>query len=109
VVIEGIAAECVYNVNESGCSQWADKPAEIIVLVPTDHAKDRVFLLIDRHSGPPMMVGCIVGGGSAMKSMIIVDRAAMEDDLLLFGYDPRKVLMVSHSKAFIITALFEMG
>jgi hypothetical protein len=44
-----------------------------------------------------------------MKSMIVIDRATMEDDLQLFGYDSRKVFMISHSKAFITTDLFRNG
>jgi hypothetical protein len=108
-VIEGIPAEFVYNVDVSGCSHWADKPAEMIVLVPADYAKDRVFVPIDWYSKRSMMVTGIVGDGSAMKSMIIVDRATTGDELQLFGYDPRKVLMVSHSKAFITTAFFRNG
>jgi hypothetical protein len=105
-VIEGIPAEFLCNVDENGCSHWADKQAEVIGLVPADYAKDRVFAPIDRHSKRSTMVGCIAGDGSAMKNMIIVDRVTMKDDLRLFGSDPRKVFMASHSKTFMTTALF---
>jgi hypothetical protein len=105
-VIDGIPAEFVYNIDESGCSEWDDKPAEMIVLVPADLQDDRIYVPIDRHSKRSTMVGCISGDGGTMKSMVIVDRATMEDDLQLFGYDPRKVLMVSQTHAFMTTALF---
>jgi hypothetical protein len=49
-VIDGIPAAFGYNVNETGCSEWADKPAEMIVLVPTDFKEDRVSSPVDRHS-----------------------------------------------------------
>jgi hypothetical protein len=39
------------------------------------------------------MVGCVARDGNVMKVMIIVDHLTMEDDLTLFGDDPRKVLI----------------
>jgi hypothetical protein len=105
-VIDGIPAEFVYNVDEGGCSEWADRPAEMIVLVPADFDQDRIFVPTDRHSKRSTMVGCIAGDGSAMKMMIIVDIVTMEDDLQFYEYDPRKALMVSQSNTFMTTALF---
>jgi hypothetical protein len=93
----------LFNVDESGCSEWADKPAEIIVLVPADFDKDHIFVPTDHPSKQSTMVGCIAGDGNAMKMMTIVDRVTMEYDLRLYGYDPRKVLMVSQS---MTTTLF---
>jgi hypothetical protein len=45
---------------------------------------------VDRHSKQSTFVGCISADGSAMKAMIIVDRAIMEADLNLYGYDGEK-------------------
>jgi hypothetical protein len=105
-VIDGIPAAFVDNVDKTGCSEWADKPAEMIVLVPTDFEKDRISVPVDRHSKRPILVGCIEGDGSAMETIIIMDRVTMEYDLQLYGHDAEKVLMVSQSKAFITTSLF---
>jgi hypothetical protein len=104
--IDGIPAAFVDNVDESSCSEWADKPTEMIVLVPTDFEKDRIPVPVDRHSIWSTMVGSIVGDGSAMKGMVSVDRVTMENDLQLYRYDAEKVLMVSQSKAFMTTSLF---
>jgi hypothetical protein len=105
-VIDGIPAAFVYNVDESSWSEWADKPTEMIVLVPMDFKKDRIPVPVDRHSKRPTTVGCIAGDRSAMKAMIIMDSVTMEDDLQLYGYDAEKVLTVSQSKACMTTSLF---
>jgi hypothetical protein len=39
-VINGVPTAFVDNVDETNCSEWTDKPAEMIVLVPTDFEKD---------------------------------------------------------------------
>jgi hypothetical protein len=87
-VIENIPAEFVYNIDESDCLEWADKPAEMVVPVPADFEGDIVFVSIDRHRKWSTMVGCITGDGNLMKAMIINDGVTMSDDFQLFGYDP---------------------
>jgi hypothetical protein len=72
-VIDGIPAAFVYNVDETGGSEWADKLAEMIVLVSTNFEKDKIPVPVDRHSKRPMMVGRIARDGNAMKAMMIVN------------------------------------
>jgi hypothetical protein len=60
-VIDGIPAAFVYDVDESGWSEWADKSTEMIVLVPTDFEKDRIPVPVDRHSKWSTTVDCIPG------------------------------------------------
>jgi hypothetical protein len=49
-VIEDIPAEFGYYIDESGCSEWADEPVEMVVRVLADFEGDRVFVPFDRHS-----------------------------------------------------------
>jgi hypothetical protein len=105
-VIDGIPAAFVYHVDQSGCSEWADRSAEVIIFMPTDLKKDRIPVPVDRQSKRSTMVGCIAGDGSAMTAMIILDRVTMEDNLQLYRCDAEKVLIVSQSKAFLTTSFF---
>jgi hypothetical protein len=84
-VIKDIPAQFVSDIDERGCSEWADKAAEMASLVPADFSADGIFVPVDRHSKRSMLVGCISGDGSVMKAMVIVDRVTMDDDLQLFG------------------------
>jgi hypothetical protein len=78
----------------------------MIVLVPTDFEKARNSRPLDWYNKPSTMVGCITGDANAMKAITIVDRATMEDDLQLYGYDAEKVHLVSQFKAFMTTSFF---
>jgi hypothetical protein len=60
-VINETPAAFTYNLDKSGCSEWADKPAAMTVLVPADFERDRIFVPIDPHSKRSTMVGCITG------------------------------------------------
>jgi hypothetical protein len=76
--------------DESGCSAWADKQEEYRVLVPDSYQGDWMHVPVDRHSERPTVVGCMSADETAMKVMIIVDRATMEANLDLYGYDEKK-------------------
>jgi hypothetical protein len=64
------------------------------------------FVASDWHCKRSTTVGCIARDGNAMNTLIIRDRVTMEDDLQLYGYDARKIVTVSQTKAFMTTALF---
>jgi hypothetical protein len=105
-ISEKIPAEFIWNVDESGCNEWADQSVEYRVLVPDSYDKSWIKVPIDRHSKRSTLVGCIGADGSTMKSMIIVDRTTMEADLELYGYDASKILITSQENAYMTTVLF---
>jgi hypothetical protein len=106
-VCQDVPAAFIWNMDESGCSQWADKQEEYRVLVPDSYADDRILVPVDRHSKRSTLVGCISADGSVMRAMIIVDRVTMEADLDLYGYDEEKILVASQTNAFMTTVLFQ--
>jgi hypothetical protein len=76
------------------------------VLVSDTYQKDSIPVPIDRHSKRASFAACICADGSAMKGMIIVDRVTMEADLELYGYDARRLAIVSQENGFMTTNLF---
>jgi hypothetical protein len=67
-VSEDITAAFVWNMDESGCSVWADKQGEYRVRVPDSYEGDWTCVPFDRHSKRSTLVGCISADGSAMRA-----------------------------------------
>jgi hypothetical protein len=105
-LIEDVPAAFIFNMDESGCSDWADK-REIRVLVPDTFVGSFIHIPVDRNSKRSTLVGAIAADGTALKPMVVVDRVTMETDLTLVGYDSEKVDMVTQPNAFINALLFE--
>ena len=88
--LKNIPGEFVFNVDESGCSEWIDAQA-IKVLVPSDFANSSIKIPKDRNSKRVSLVGCIAADGEALKPMLIIPRKTIESELALYGYNSNVV------------------
>lgn len=102
---EKVPAKFIFNIDEAGCSSWADKH-RIKVLVPESYEKDRISIPEDRNSKRSTLVGCIAADGNSFKPMIIVHRKTIDSDIKLAGYTEDRVVFACQEHGFMTTKLF---
>ena len=104
--IKNIPGEFIFNVDESGCSEWIDTQA-IKVLVPSDFSNSSIKIPKDRNSKRASLVGCISADGEALKPMLIIPRKTIESELALYGYNSNVVSYAYQEYSFMISKIFE--
>jgi hypothetical protein len=97
-----IPASFVFNVDESGCCEYADR-REVRVLVPDDYEGDSIPVPVDRHSNRSTLVACITADGFRFKPFAIIDRVNAEKELLMFGYHARNCALNFQENAYMNT------
>jgi hypothetical protein len=107
VAIEGVPRRFVFNVDEAGCSENADK-REVRVLVPLDYPRPEAEVPFDRHAKRSTLTACIAADGFRMKPFLIISRLTIEAELGIYGYDRANVYIASQENAFMTQRLFEM-
>jgi hypothetical protein len=105
--VEGVPRQFIFNVDETGCSDYADR-REITVLVPACSTAKSVPVPVDRHAKRSTLTACIGADGFRMRPFVIVSRVTAEKDLAYYGYDRHNVAIVSQENAFMTSSLFEM-
>ena len=104
-ITENIPAKFIFNIDEAGCSSWADRH-NTKVLVPCEYEDNQIPIPEDRNSKRSSLVGCIAADGMSMKPMIIVHRKTIDNDIKLAGYDEDSVLFACQDCGFMTTKLF---
>ena len=105
-VIEDVPGGFIFNVDESGCSDWCDAQ-EMRVLVPSSYEENSIKIPIDRNSKRATLVGCISADGKCMKPLILLPRKTIEEDIRLCGYNDDNALFAYQKNAFMTTVLFD--
>jgi hypothetical protein len=104
--IPGIPQAFVFTTDETGCSDWADRPREVRVVMPSDVAEVRLPVPFDRHSKRASMTVCIAADDSHTKPFIVIHRASVERELCSCGYCAVTVLIDKQPNLFMMQALF---
>lgn len=105
-IAEGVPSHFVFNMDEMGHQEWADRK-EIICVVPIDHEGDHVCLPVPRTGKRITLLSCIALDGSFLKPTVIVPRKTVDDDLPLTGMTPEKVTVQSQIHGFVNTSIFD--
>jgi hypothetical protein len=105
-VIQGMPAHFVFNMDEMGHQEWADRQ-ERTCYVPASVPGDQVPIPISGCSKRITLLACIGADGSHLKPLVVIPRKTVDADLLLTGLTSEKVSVASQPKGFINTALFE--
>lgn len=105
-LIEEVPGAFIFNVDETGCSDWTDSH-EVRVLVPSTFEGSTIRVPRDRNSKRSTLVGCIAADGSALRPMILLSRKTMENEIKLHGYTDKHALYVHQPNAFMTMRLFE--
>jgi hypothetical protein len=71
-LIKGIPAAFIYNMDETGCSEFVAS-CKLIVVVPDDYKEETIPVPIDRHSKRSTLTGCVSADGKALKPFVIID------------------------------------
>jgi hypothetical protein len=104
--VEGVPRQFVFNVDETGCCDYADR-REFRVLVPAACDALSIPVPVNRHSKRSRLTAWIAADGNRMRPFVIVERVTAERELADYGYDSSSVAMVSHENAFMTSRLFE--
>jgi hypothetical protein len=104
--LDGVPAHFVFNMDEMGHQEWADKQTRTCY-VPSEHVADEVPYPVSRTGKRITLVACIAADGSHMKPVIVIPRKTIDDDLFLTGLTGEKVAIYSQSKGYIDTPIFD--
>jgi hypothetical protein len=102
----GISWRFVFNVDQTGWSEHIDSH-EVTIVLPIDDPDPSVPVPVNRHTKRSSLTACIAADGYRMKPFVIVDRAIMEAEVGLYGYDSSNVFLASQVNVFMTTYLFE--
>jgi hypothetical protein len=92
--------------DETGCSDWADRPREIRVVVPAQCPEASLAVPVDRNSKRASMAVCIAADGSCMRPFVVVHRTRVERDFVYWRYDEWRVMIYTQPSAFMTRPLF---
>jgi hypothetical protein len=102
----GVSQRFVFNVDETGRSEHIDSQAATVVIT-IDYPDPLVPVPVHRHTQRSTLTAYIAADGYRMKLFVIVDRATVETEVGLYGYDSSNVFLASQGNAFMTTRLFE--
>jgi hypothetical protein len=103
----GVSRRFVFKVDETGCSEHIDSH-EVTVVVSIDYPDPSVPVPVNRHTKRFTLTACIAADGYRMKPIVMVDRATVEAEVGLYGYDNANVFLASQENSFMTTRLFEL-
>jgi hypothetical protein len=104
--IDAIPAHFVFNMDEMGHQEWADKKVRQC-FVPSYHEADQVAYPVPRSGKRITLVACIAADGSHLKPVIVIPRKTIDEDLFLTGLTTEKVDVYSQSKGYIDRPIFD--
>jgi hypothetical protein len=104
--VDGIPAHCVFNMDETGHQEWADRQQKTCI-VPLSHEAAHVYFPVSRRGKRVTLIACIAQDGSFLRLTIIIPRKTVDDDLFLTELTSEKVTVVLQPNGFIDTALFD--
>jgi hypothetical protein len=105
-VIEGVPAHFIFNMDEMGHQEWADRK-QVVCVIPSFHQDNHVNVPVPRTGKRITMIACITLDGSFLKPTIIVPRKTVDTDLILTGMTSEKVTVKSQPHGFINTSIFD--
>jgi hypothetical protein len=105
--VEGVPPQFIFNMDETGCSDYADR-REITVLVPACFTAKSVPVPVDGNAKRSTLTACIGADGFRMRPFVIVSRVNAEKDLAYSGHDYHNVAIMSQENAFMTSSLFEI-
>jgi hypothetical protein len=82
--IAGVPRQFVFNVDETECSNFSDKP-ETTMLVSSIYEARSVRIPVDRHAKRSTLTACIAADGYRARPFVIVERHTAEMELSSYG------------------------
>jgi hypothetical protein len=98
--VEGTPAHFVFNVDEIGHQEWADRE-EKTCYVTSENIGDEVPFSVPRSGKRISFVAWIGADGSFLKPLIVIHRKTIDCDVALTGLTNEKAAIYSKSKGLI--------
>jgi hypothetical protein len=105
-IIDGVRSHFVFNMDETGHQDWADR-AEQVCAVSSTRKSDHVHLPVSRAGKGTTLMAYIAADGSAVAREFIIPRKIIDDDLVLTEMTIEKGIIRSHPKGCVNTQLFD--
>jgi hypothetical protein len=105
-VLDGVPAHFVFNMDEMGHQDWADRQTKTCY-VPVYHPRDEVSVPVSRTGRRITLVACIGADGSCTKPLIVIPRKTTDVDIFLTGLSEEKVEVYSQTNGYIDRQIFE--
>jgi hypothetical protein len=104
-ILDGTSAYFVFNVDEMGHQEWADR-AEKTCYGPSEHSGDETPFSVPRSGKRIALVSCIGPDGSFLKPLVAIHRKTIDTDIALTGLAHENVAIYSQPKGFIDRSIF---
>jgi hypothetical protein len=105
--IAGVPRQFVFNVDETGCSNFSDK-RETTVLVPSTYEARSVRIPVDRHAKRSTLTTCIAADGDRARPFDIVEHHTAKMELSYYGYNASNVTIATEANGFLTSRLFNI-
>jgi hypothetical protein len=104
--VEGLLSAFIFNLDESGFQDWADR-RKPTVIVPATYHEFEITCPIDRATKRSSLLVCIAAEGTYLKLLLILPRKTIEPEVFEQGISESMCKMVYQEHGLISTALFE--
>jgi hypothetical protein len=104
-VLDGVPAHFVFNMDEMGHQEWADRQ-EQVCYVPSAHSESQVYFPVPRTGKRITLIACIGADGSYLKPLIVIPRKSYDTDLALTGVTDEKIAIYSQAKGYTNRPIF---
>jgi hypothetical protein len=102
-----VPADMLFNVDEIGFQEWADR-MDVTVVVPSWYQKDEIEFPVDRSVKKISAIVCISASGDALKPLLVVSRKTIDGELRETGISDRNCTIVSQDHAFVNVNIFDI-
>lgn len=103
--VRDVPAAFLLNIDESGYQPYCDAMKTKCV-VPVEYEGKHVYFGVDRGAKRSTMLAGIFGDATTLKPFIIIERATIEQELLLEGFTLDKVRIIHQEKSYITMKSF---
>jgi hypothetical protein len=104
--VDGISAHFVFNMDEMGHQDWADRQEQTCSIRLTVEGH-QVFLPVSRAEKRITLCACIAGDGFSRKPAVIIPLEAVDSDIVTTGLTSEKLGIHKQPKGFMVTEFFD--
>jgi hypothetical protein len=104
--IDGVPAHFVFNMDEVGHQDWADR-MDTHCYVPAEYDAHVIHFPVPRTGKRITALVCIGADGSYLRPCLVIARQSFEDELVTYGFSAEKVEIYHQDKSFVDREIFQ--
>jgi hypothetical protein len=104
--LSGVPANFIFNLDEMGHQEWADRKKAICDVPGTSTVKTVQFS-VSGTGKRISLIACISADGTDVRPSIVIQRATIEDEAVTFGLTPDAVEISTQGKSFVDRDIYQ--